>query len=109
MIRTQPVEGGRILVNGRYVGTAPVTVDIKINKKQPARITAEKEDALLEAAQYFTSPQQTPIVVGLIPATTTYTVITEPVADGRIFVDGDFAGVAPGRWISASPGPNLSA
>ena len=94
-IRTEPVEGGRVLVNGRYVGTAPVTVDIRINKNQPARITAEKEGALLQEAQYFTSQQQTTIVVGLIPARINYTIVTEPVADGRVFVDGDFVGVAP--------------
>lgn len=94
-IQTEPVGNGRVFVDGRFVGVAPVTADIRISKNRTVVITAEKEGAVMELPGYVTSKRQSSVTVRLIPAERTYTVTTEPVSEGRIFVDGDFVGVAP--------------
>lgn len=94
-ILTEPVVDGRVFVDGNFVGVAPVTVDIKVRKKRPAEVTVEKEGAEMEKSQLVTSTQQERIVVRLIPTSREYTIVTEPVSGGNIFIDGEFAGVAP--------------
>ncbi len=46
VIDTTPVAGGRVFVDGRFVGVAPVTVELKLKKEQVATATAEKDGAL---------------------------------------------------------------
>ncbi len=45
-IDTTPVKNGRVFVDGRFVGVAPVTVELKLKKHETAVVTAEKEGAL---------------------------------------------------------------
>ena len=92
---TEPVRGGRVFVDGRYAGTAPVVVDVRIRKNMPITITAEKEGALMEEPAYILTKQQSSATVRLVSSIKRYTVATEPVEEGRISVDGDFVGIAP--------------
>jgi len=46
MLNTSPVPGGRIYLNGDYVGVAPVELKIRLKKGQVYVATAEKEGAL---------------------------------------------------------------
>lgn len=46
MLNTSPVPGGRIFLNGDYIGVAPVELKVKMKKGQVFVATAEKEGAL---------------------------------------------------------------
>ena len=94
-ILTEPVTDGRVHVDDKFVGVAPVTLDIKVRNKRPAEITVEKEGAMMEESQLVTSAQSDRIVVRLVPTHKKYTVVTEPVVDGRVEVNGEFVGIAP--------------
>ena len=94
-IVTEPVLDGRIFVNGKYVGVSPVTVELKVRQSHPLVITAEKPGAIMEEPRRITSSQQTRIVVRLVASTKQYSIVTQPIADGRISVNGEFVGVAP--------------
>ena len=94
-IVTEPVASGRVFIDGVFAGVAPVTKNIRINKNRAVVVTAEKDGAVMEAPGFVTSNQQSSVTVRLIPSTRAYTVTTEPVADGRVLVDGDFIGIAP--------------
>ncbi len=45
-IDTSPVKNGRVFVDGTFVGVAPVTVELKLQKNEAAKVTAEKAGAL---------------------------------------------------------------
>ena len=92
---TEPVPNGLIYVDGRYIGTAPTSAKIKIKKGQTATVTAEKPGAVMATASYITRNSDRYVIVNLIPSEAEYTVRTEPVADGRVFLDGEFVGLAP--------------
>ena len=94
-ILTEPVVDGRVLLDGRFVGVAPVTVDIKPRRKDPVTITVEKEGAMMEKAALVTPTQPNRIVIRLVSTSKKYQVVTQPVAEGRVFIDGEFAGIAP--------------
>lgn len=94
-ILTEPVVDGRVLVDGQFVGVAPVTLDIKVRKKNPAEITVEKEGARMEESKLVTPTQQSRIVVRLVATSKEYQIVTQPVVDGRVFIDGEFVGIAP--------------
>ena len=94
-ILTEPVTDGRVFIDGEFVGVAPVTVEIKVRRKQPAEVTVEKEGAKMEKSEFVTSTQQQRIVVRLVATSRRYQIVTQPVADGRVYIDDEFAGVAP--------------
>ena len=64
-IDTSPVKGGRVSVNGNFVGIAPVTVDLKLKKTQTAVATAEKDGAISLWSSQFSRDQKGTVMVRL--------------------------------------------
>ncbi len=64
-IDTSPVKGGRVSVNGTFVGIAPVTVELKLKKTQTAVATAEKDGAISLWSSQFSREQKGTVQVRL--------------------------------------------
>lgn len=64
-IDTTPVKNGRVFVDGRFVGVAPVTVELKLKKHEVATVTAEKVGALGLWQREFSKDEKGTIYVRL--------------------------------------------
>jgi hypothetical protein len=62
---TAPVKQGRIFVDGRFVGIAPVTVDLKVSGGGVLKARAEKEGALGLWMTEFTKDQNQTVLIRL--------------------------------------------
>ena len=62
---TEPVQEGRVFLNGQFVGVAPVEVNLKLKKHQVAVLTAEKGAAIGDWPRTVNAKHKGAIVVRL--------------------------------------------
>src|ERR1035438_790796 len=62
---TAPVKQGRIFVDGKFLGVAPVTVDLKVSPGSGMKARAEKDGALGLWTTEFTKDQRQAVMIRL--------------------------------------------
>jgi hypothetical protein len=93
---TAPVKGGRVFVNDKFVGIAPITVDLKVGKSALMKARAEKEGALGFWIAEFNGNQNQTVLIRLEEDEATRQTIEADIANKWLTVDPSANG-APGK------------
>ncbi len=91
---TAPVKQGRILVDGKFVGVAPVTVELKPSGKTPMIARAEKDGALGLWSADFTKDQNQVVLIRLEEDEATRQTVASDIANKWLTVDPSTTGGA---------------
>jgi hypothetical protein len=93
---TAPVPQGRVFVNDQFVGIAPVTIDLKVNKNAIMKARAEKEGALCLWSTDFTKDQNQTVMIRLEEDEATKQTVESDIANKWLTIDPSATG-APGK------------
>ncbi len=93
---TAPVKQGRVFVNGQFMGVAPVTVDLKVDKNVAMKARAEKEGALGNWEATFSKDQNQTVMIRLEEDEAARQTIESDIANKWLTIDPSSTG-GPGK------------
>ncbi|MGA3259320.1 MAG: hypothetical protein ABSE35_10600 [Bryobacteraceae bacterium] len=91
---TAPVKQGRIFVDDKFLGVAPVTVDLKVSRGSIMKARAEKEGALGLWPTEFTKDQRQTVMIRLEEDEATNQTVASDIANKWLTIDPSSTGGA---------------
>jgi hypothetical protein len=91
---TAPVKQGRIFVDGKFLGVAPVTVDLKVSHGSVMKARAEKDGALGLWTTEFTKDQRQAVMIRLEEDEASKQTVVSDIANKWMTIDPSATGGA---------------
>jgi len=91
---TAPVKQGRIFIEEKFVGVAPVTLDVKVSGRNVVRVRAEKDGSLALWPAEFTKDQRQVVLIRLEEDEATKQTVASDIANKWLTIDPSATGGA---------------